>query len=139
MTLEIYTDGSCLNNPGPGGWAYIYVQNNEIISEAYGSHEDTTNNKMELKAILQALTNCPDTYTHKVLYTDSMYAVNGITKWLPQWKSRKFKNVKNDSLWKNIDSMLNSSLEVYHVKAHSTNKWNNHVDSLAFKQAKLIL
>lgn len=136
--IVIYTDGSCLGNPGPGGWAFIVIQ--KQIKSFQGNDKETTNNKMELTAVKEALIyvkskkkkNC-------VIYSDSKYLIDGITKWMEGWKKRNWYNVKNPELWKEID-LLNSKLNVSYewVKAHNGDKYNEMVDQLARSQAELI-
>lgn len=133
--IEIYTDGSCLNNPGPGGWAYVILENDTIITEDSDFEENTTNNRMELTAIIKALDIVDDYTDDIILYSDSNYAVKGITTWMENWIKKDFKNVKNPDLWKSIVVKLKPTIDFQHVKAHSTNKWNNYVDVLARNKA----
>ena len=104
--LEIYTDGACLGNPGPGGWAALIIDNNQekILS---GNNEMTTNNRMELLAIIKALESI-NHHLEITIYTDSKYVINGITSWIKKWKTNDWKNssktpVKNIDLWKILD------------------------------------
>ena len=140
MNSTIYIDGSCLGNPGRGGFAVITVHNDKIISEFSGGSAYTTNNRMELRAALNALQICKKS---SIIYTDSRYVQKGITEWLPIWKAnnwrRKKGKLKNIDLWKEFDRLISNSpgkFEWKWVKAHSDNKWNNYVDKLA-KQAAL--
>ena len=101
--LEIYTDGACLGNPGPGGWAALIIDNNQerILS---GNNEMTTNNRMELLAVIKALESI-NHHLEITIYTDSKYVINGITSWIKKWKTNDWKNssktpVKNIDLWK---------------------------------------
>ena len=104
--LEIYTDGACLGNPGPGGWAALIIDNNQerILS---GNNEMTTNNRMELLAVIKALESV-NHHLEITIYTDSKYVINGITSWIKKWKTNDWKNssktpVKNIDLWKILD------------------------------------
>ena len=143
MTHVFYTDGSCLGNPGKGGWAYIHILNDEIIHKDSGSQSHATNNIMELKAVLYALTYIKDnSIKHSTLYTDSNYVKLGITQWMQKWKTKNWKcakgsSVKNLELWKALSSLIDDlrdnsiSVNFQYVKAHSVNKYNNMVDEIA--------
>ena len=150
--LQIYTDGSCLGNPGPGGWAYIMViktfQGNSVIAKNSGGVPDTTNNRVELLAVINALgalkkmTNIP---RQIVLYTDSQYVQKGITEWIHLWKKNSWrtsdkKQVKNLDMWQELDALttgLQSGeflISYKWVKGHDGNEYNELCDKLA-KQA----
>jgi ribonuclease HI len=138
--IDVYTDGSCLGNPGNGGWAFL-VKKNDIISSRSGFVLNTTNNQMELTAAIKAI-EFLDTNDVINLLTDSNYVKNGITSWIKNWKSNNWKNsskqpVKNKDLWERLDE-LNSTKSVnwQWVKAHSTNNYNNQVDLLARQSAE---
>ena len=138
--IDIYTDGSCLGNPGNGGWAFL-VKKNDIISSRSGFVLNTTNNQMELTAAIKAI-EFIDTNDVINLLTDSNYVKNGITSWIKNWKINNWKNsskqpVKNKDLWERLDE-LNSTKSVNWkwVKAHSTNNYNNQVDLLARQSAE---
>jgi ribonuclease HI len=138
--IDIYTDGSCLGNPGNGGWAFL-VKKNDIISSRSGFVLNTTNNQMELTAAIKAI-EFIDTDDVINLLTDSNYVKNGITSWIKNWKINNWKNsskqpVKNKDLWERLDE-LNSTKSVnwQWVKAHSTNNYNNQVDLLARQSAE---
>ena len=139
--IKIYTDGSCLENPGKGGWAAIII-NNGKKTQIKGSEEKTTNNQMELLAPIKALKKIPKGSKVEI-FTDSKYVKSGITEWIHNWKKNGWKtagkkNVKNKELWTELDN-LSSIFEIkwFWVKAHSTNKLNNEVDLLARKTASL--
>lgn len=128
--VTIYTDGSCLGNPGPGAWAAILSYNNKekIIS---GYQESTTNNQMEIKAAIEALKILKES-CEVILYTDSKYVMQGITEWLPKWKETNFKNKKNVELWLELEKETKRHKITWQwVQAHSTNKINNRVDKIA--------
>ena len=133
--IKIYTDGSCLNNPGKGGWAAIIINNGEK-TKINGSKENSTNNQMELLAPIMALQKIP--IGSKVLiFTDSKYVKSGITEWIHNWKKNGWKtaskeDVKNKDLWIKLDDLSsNFDIKWNWVKAHSTDKLNNEGDLLA--------
>ena len=138
--IKIYTDGSCLENPGKGRWAAIIINNGEK-TKIKGSKENTTNNQMELLAPIMALQKIP--IGSKVLiFTDSKYVKSGITEWIHNWKKNGWKtaskkDVKNKDLWIKLDGLSSSfDIEWNWVKAHSTDKLNNEVDLLARTSAR---
>ena len=134
-TVLIYTDGACLGNPGPGGWAAI-IQYGSVEKIVQGAEKDTTNNRMELMAAikgLQALTEpCKVT-----LYTDSVYVQQGANEWLSNWKKNNWKTaakkpVKNIDLWQEIDKLISQHHIVWQwVKGHNGHPENERVDLLA--------
>ncbi len=139
--IKIYTDGSCLSNPGNGGWAAIININGEI-KKISGNEKNTTNNRMELMAPINALKNINSKDPIEI-FTDSKYVKNGITEWintwvLNNWKTSKKMNVKNKDLWLELHK-LNQSLNVKWnwVKGHAGNPLNEEVDMLAKKAANL--
>lgn len=139
--IKIYTDGSCLSNPGNGGWAAIINMNGEI-KKISGNEKNTTNNRMELTAPINALKNINSKDPIEI-FTDSKYVKNGITEWintwvLNNWKTSKKENVKNKDLWLELHK-LNQSLNVKWnwVKAHAGDPLNEEVDMLAKKAANL--
>ena len=139
--IKIYTDGSCLENPGDGGWAAIIIidQQKKIIS---GNQENTTNNRMELLAPIEALKTLQKNSKVEII-TDSKYVKLGITEWIHNWKLNGWqtsnkKEVKNIDLWKQLDSLVKDfDTKWSWVKGHSTDLLNNEVDLLAKKAAKL--
>tara|TARA_B100000035_G_scaffold140817_1_gene119904 strand:+ start:114 stop:539 length:426 start_codon:yes stop_codon:yes gene_type:complete len=139
--IKIYTDGSCLENPGNGGWAAI-IDNNGDIKKINGSEKNTTNNRMELMAPINALKSISSDNEINV-YTDSQYVKLGITEWINtwvknNWQTSKKENVKNKDLWIELYN-LNKSLNVRWnwVKAHAGDPLNEEVDLLAKKAAGL--
>ena len=133
--IKIYTDGSCLGNPGNGGWAAIIIDDKKKI-QIKGSKKDTTNNQMELLAPIKALKKIPNG-SNVQIFTDSKYVKLGITEWIHNWKKNGWKTankqpVKNKELWTELD-LLSNEFEISWnwVKAHSTDKLNNEVDLLA--------
>ena len=139
--IKIYTDGSCLNNPGNGGWAAI-INDNEIIKKISGSVKDTTNNKMELMAPIMALQEI-DKNNEIEIYTDSQYVRLGITEWIHKWiknnwQTSKKEPVKNKELWMQLYELTKSyKIKWIWVKAHAGNALNEEVDLLAKKAAEL--
>ena len=139
--IKIYSDGSCLSNPGNGGWAAIIIMNGEI-KKISGNEKNTTNNRMELMAPINALKNINSKDPIEI-FTDSKYVKNGITEWinswvLNNWKTSKKDDVKNKDLWIELYK-LNQSLNVKWnwVKAHAGDTLNEEVDMLAKKAANL--
>ena len=137
--IKIFTDGSCLNNPGNGGWAAIINDNGKILKIS-GSEKNTTNNKMELVATINALKKINK--NEKVeLYTDSKYVKLGITEWIHKWtkndwQTSKKENVKNKDLWVELYTLTKSfEINWIWVKAHAGNTINEEVDLLAKKAA----
>jgi ribonuclease HI len=133
--VEIYTDGACRGNPGPGGWGALLISG-EIRKELSGAETDTTNNRMELMAAIEAL-RALKRPVHATLYTDSKYVCTGIEEWLPNWKKRDWrtadrKPVKNVDLWKALDEARGPHKVNWRwVKGHAGNVGNEHVDALA--------
>lgn len=135
--VEIYSDGACRGNPGPGGWGTL-LKYNDTEKELYGAEEDTTNNRMELMGAimgLEALTEaCEITLT-----TDSQYVKNGITEWIANWKKKDWKTaakkpVKNKDLWQRLDEACQRhDIRWEWVKGHSGHDENERVDQLANK------
>ena len=141
--IEVYTDGSCLGNPGTGGWAFQIFNEGTIINH-FGYQLDTTNNQMELIAAIKAL-EFLQKESDIILFTDSTYVRNGITSWIVNWKKNNWKNsqrkdVKNKVLWEKLD-FLNSQKNIIWkwVKAHDINEHNNKVDLLAREAAENLI
>ena len=133
--VEIYTDGACRGNPGPGGWAALLISGRER-REVTGAEPATTNNRMELSAAIGGLGALKRRCTVK-LYTDSKYVLQGATEWLPGWKARGWRTaarepVKNQDLWLKLDSAAAAQdIEWHWVKGHSGHEENEYVDQLA--------
>ena len=139
--IKIYTDGSCLENPGNGGWAAIIIDDGKK-TQIKGSKKNTTNNQMELLAPIEALKKIPKGSKVEI-FTDSKYVKSGITEWIHNWKKNGWKTadkqpVKNKELWEELD-LLNNEFEINWnwVKAHSTDELNNEVDLIAREAANL--
>ena len=138
--IKIYTDGSCLNNPGDGGWAAIINYNDKII-KIDGSEKNTTNNRMELMAPINALKKI-DQNNKIEIYTDSQYVKLGITEWIHKWiknnwQTSKKEDVKNKELWIELYELTKLfEINWVWVKAHAGNILNEEVDLLAKKAAE---
>ena len=139
--IKIYTDGSCLGNPGNGGWAAIIINDKKKIF-IKGSKKDTTNNQMELLAPIKALKKIPKG-SNVQIFTDSTYVKSGITEWIHNWKKNGWitankKPVKNKNLWTELD-LMTSEFEIkwIWVKGHSSDKLNNEVDLMAREAASV--
>jgi ribonuclease HI len=136
--VDIYTDGACIGNPGPGGWAFVIKYSNGETKEFSGSEKYTTNNKMELTAAIKAIK-----YFKKKtiinIYTDSKYLKDGITIWIKKWelngwKTSNKKKVKNSDLWKLLEKKIhNHEIHWTWVKGHDENILNEKADMLAKK------
>ena len=133
--VDIYTDGACSGNPGPGGWGVLIEIDNENI-ELSGGDRETTNNRMELMAAIKALEEIDKDY-EITLYTDSNYVKDGITSWISNWKKISWKtaskkDVKNKELWMRLDEAIkDKNISWVWVKGHSGNAGNEQADYLA--------
>ena len=140
--ILIYTDGACLGNPGAGGWGavLIYGEHQKEISDC---EAQTTNNRMELMAIIQALRALKRS-SKVVIFTDSKYALDGITKWIKSWKQNGWRTanrklVKNSDLWQELDlEVAKHQIEWQWVKGHAGDFFNELADKLANKQARSV-
>ncbi|MDR1216112.1 MAG: ribonuclease HI [Treponema sp.] len=140
MQISIYTDGGCHGNPGPGGWAYIILDESKcIVAEKYGGEKHTTNNRMELLAVINALEAVsvmrPDNNAlDSVVFTDSQYVRQGITSWIYTWKKNGWITaaktpVKNKDLWQRLDG-FSLSVEWMWVRGHAGNIFNEKCDAM---------
>lgn len=139
--VEIYTDGACSGNPGAGGWGAI-LRYGKVEKELSGGEHETTNNRMELQAVIEAL-KALKKECDVVLYTDSRYVMDGVNEWLPNWKKNGWKTtnkksqVKNIELWQELDGLLPlHKIKWVWVKGHNGHPENERVDKLAREQAK---
>ena len=142
MEIKIYTDGACIGNPGPGGWAAIILSENDK-KELFGGEKLTTNNRMELTAAIKALEYCYNQNKKQLslrqikIYTDSTYVKEGITVWINSWiknnwKTSDKKNVKNIDLWKKLKELTETNqVEWNWIKGHSQDPMNELADKLA--------
>lgn len=134
----VYTDGSCLGNPGKGGWGVI-IEWTDGQTQLWGNSPSSTNNEMELTAAYNACTELVKNNIHNaIIHTDSNYVMKGITEWMIKWKTNGYKSstnkpIKNIEIWKLLDEEQNkiNNLKWVHVKAHNGNIMNEKVDKLA--------
>ena len=146
-SIKIYTDGGCSGNPGPGGWAFVIVQETfqgpAILAEKFGGEKATTNNRMELTAVIESLRELrvlaasrSDISTKAVIYTDSQYVQKGITDWIIKWKQNAWrtsdkKPVKNQDLWVELDALAGEfSLSWQWIRGHSGIEFNERCDRM---------
>ncbi|MAH05072.1 MAG: ribonuclease HI [Alphaproteobacteria bacterium] len=135
MRVEIYTDGACSGNPGPGGWGAV-LRYGDKEKEISGAEAETTNNRMELTAAIKALESLKRRCDVD-LYTDSTYVRDGITKWMDGWKAKNWKTanrkpVKNKDLWEELDAAVSKHNVAFHwVKGHAGHPENERADALA--------
>ena len=134
-TIQIFTDGACRGNPGPGGWGVLILAESGA-QEFYGAEEQTTNNRMELTAAIRGLTAVASGAS-VAIYTDSQYVKNGLESWIKAWKANGWrtsakKPVKNQDLWRALDSAAQRLVVSWHwVKGHSGHPQNERADALA--------
>ncbi|MEM7081326.1 MAG: ribonuclease HI [Pseudomonadota bacterium] len=134
-SVVIHTDGACRGNPGPGGWG-ARLQSGQHVKELFGGEPDTTNNRMELRAVIEAL-NVLNRRCHILLITDSRYVMQGVTEWMANWKRRGWKTagkkpVKNRDLWQQLDEALSGhEVDWRWVKGHAGDEGNERADALA--------
>ena len=135
--VTFITDGACSGNPGPGGWCVI-IKKDDKVNEFFGGDLETTNNKMELTAVIKGFENLNNA-SEVLVKTDSTYVINGITKWLPNWKAKGWINsakkpVANKDLWEQLESLIsNHKVDWLWVKGHSGDDENERADELARK------
>ncbi len=132
----IFTDGSCDPNPGPGGWGWVWVENGEILDQGHGRDPGTTNNRMELTALIEAYKRLPDD-RELVVYSDSQLCVNTINEWAPGWERRGWKRkggpIKNLDLVQELYALAREKrlVELRWIPAHEGARWNEYADALA--------
>ncbi len=131
MSVEIFTDGACSGNPGPGGWAAL-LRYKTVEKEISGGELETTNNRMEMMAVIEALAALKKSSTVD-LYTDSQYVQKGVTEWMKGWKAKGWPDrIKNQDLWKRIDSEVSRhNVTIHWVRGHDGHEENERVDKLA--------
>ena len=137
--IDIYTDGACKGNPGPGGWG-VLLKSGDTVKELFGGENPTTNNRMEMQAVIEALgaLKRPCAVT---LHVDSQYVLKGITEWLPGWKARGWRTaakqpVKNVDLWQKLDALVAGGghrIDWRWVRGHNGDPGNERADELANK------
>lgn len=132
----VFTDGSCEGNPGPGGWGYVWVEEGEVLSQDHGADSDTTNNRMELMALIQAYKKLPLDAT-LTIYSDSQLCVNTVNQWAAGWEKRGWKRktgpIANLELVKELYQLAgrHENTTLAWIKAHDGSKWNEYADALA--------
>jgi ribonuclease HI len=142
--VEAFTDGACRGNPGPGGWGVLLRARDGRTKELHGGAADTTNNRMELTAAIEALKSLKRRCS-VALYTDSTYVRNGITQWLPGWRARGWrtadkKPVKNQDLWEALAELAaKHDVEWHWVKGHAGHDGNERADALANRGVDSVL
>lgn len=143
--VTIYTDGACKGNPGPGGWG-VLLQSGEVRKEMFGGELNTTNNRMEIMAVIEALSALKRP-CHVTLYLDSEYVRKGITEWITGWKARGWRTaakapVKNVDLWQRLDALVASSghrIDWRWVRGHAGDPGNERADALANRGVDQVL
>ena len=148
--IEIYTDGSSLGNPGPGGWGTVVVIDEKIEHELGGHHKDTTNNRMEMQAVIEALKYViskenPTEKMEVIIHADSAYVLGGVTTWVSNWEKNGWvtsnkKPVMNKEIWQELISLVrvfNGNLSWKKVKGHSGHVYNDRADEIATEKARL--
>ena len=136
--IVIYTDGACKGNPGPGGWGALLRASDGVEKELFGGEAQTTNNRMEMMAVIEALSALKRP-CHVVLHVDSQYVLKGMTEWLQGWKAKGWRTaakqpVKNVDLWQRLDALVHQSdhrIEWQWVKGHAGDPGNERADALA--------
>lgn len=144
-TIEIYTDGSSLGNPGPGGWGAVITENDTVLDELGGYEKETTNNRMELCAVIEALRHVLKHHSQDmvIIHTDSAYVLGGVTTWIHSWEKNGWKTankkaVLNQDLWKDLIALsreCGSRISWQKVKGHAGVVHNEHADTIATRFA----
>lgn len=144
--LKVYTDGACSGNPGPGGYAAIIIDGTGVEQVLSGSEKATTNNRMEMFAMIESLKAVRkliegEKEYHIDYFVDSQYLLKGINEWLEGWKKKNWKSstghIKNRELWEEIDELIQGLKINWHwVKGHAGNKYNEKVDQIAVKEVE---
>ena len=144
--IDVFTDGGCSGNPGPGGWAFVLLSDGQLISVSSGGEELTTNNKMELSAVINAIKSCNTLGAEEIsISTDSQYVKNGITQWIFNWKKNGWKtsnkeSVKNQDLWMELDELCKNNKVIWNwVKGHAGIEYNEMCDSMVREEMKKYL
>jgi ribonuclease HI len=145
QAVTIHTDGACKGNPGPGGWG-VLLQSGEVRKELFGGELNTTNNRMEIMAVIEALSALKRP-CHVTLYLDSEYVRKGITEWIALWKARGWRTaakapVKNVDLWQRLDALVAGSghrIEWRWVRGHAGDPGNERADALANRGVDQVL
>jgi ribonuclease HI len=132
----VFTDGSCDNNPGPGGWGFVWVEDDEIVAAEHGTAPETTNNRMELQALIEAYKRIPRD-AKVTVYSDSQLCVKTVNEWAAGWEKRGWKRktgpIKNLELVKELYALAGDHphVKLQWIRAHDGSKWNEYADALA--------
>jgi ribonuclease HI len=132
----VFTDGSCEGNPGPGGWGFVWVEGDRIVTERFGEDASTTNNRMELKALIEAYRTLPED-SEITVYSDSQLCVKTVNEWAEGWEARGWRRksgpIANLELVKELYRLAGSheGVELRWIRAHDGSRWNEYVDALA--------
>ena len=132
----VFTDGSCEGNPGPGGWGFVWVDDDQILSEGSGTDPDTTNNRMEMKALIEAFKALPED-SRVVIHSDSQLCVKTLNEWAAGWQKRGWKRktgpIANLELVQEAYALklAHPGVKIQWIKAHDGSRWNEYVDALA--------
>ena len=132
----VFTDGSCEGNPGPGGWGFVWVDNDEVVAEQSGTDPDTTNNRMELKALIEAYKKLPAD-AEITIHSDSQLCVKTVNEWAVGWEKRGWRRksgpIANLALVKELYALANAhpTVTLQWIKAHDGTRWNEYADALA--------
>ena len=132
----VFTDGSCEGNPGPGGWGFVWVEDNRIVEERHGTDASTTNNRMELTALIEAYQLLPEDAPIRI-YSDSQLCVKTVNEWAAGWERRGWRRksgpIANLELVKRLYSLANAhpDVELKWIRAHDGSRWNEYADALA--------
>ena len=147
MNIEIYTDGSSLGNPGPGGWGVVVVEKEKVIHEQGGYEKNTTHTRMELMAVIETLKYIIKHHTKSnvTIFADSNYVLSGIQSWIYNWEKNGWrtankKQVLNKDLWQELISLIRNyrgKISWQKVKGHSGHIWNDKADEIATQKAEL--
>lgn len=137
--VEIYCDGACKGNPGPGGWG-VLLRYKEYESRICGGEKDTTNNRMELLAAIKGIETLIKENCEIVVVTDSQYVVKGMSEWINNWKRKNWRSVKNVDLWQQLDLLSKKhSVTWQWVKGHAGHEENEEADRLANEGLRKVL
>lgn len=130
--MKIYVDGACKTSTKVGGWAVVITKDDEKVKSIFNSESDTTNNRMEIRAAIEALRYLKENKINEAsIYSDSMYVIGTIT--------RSWKRNKNHDLWEELDELMIPEIEWFHVKGHDGHKWNELADTLAVEASNHII
>lgn len=144
MKYILYTDGACSGNPGPGGYGYVLIEDHKLVIEGGGYDPDTTNNRMEIQAVISGLNRMDRSAEDIQIYTDSVYVIKGITQWIFGWKKNNWKNaegegVSSKDLWMQLDLLVghfSAKIKWSYVRGHNQDPGNERCDKIAVSFSK---